>query len=255
MFLKWQSFLYGLMFLIGLEFIVFEHQQVVSILFFLFIISIYQGKKVGGQWNFSILPSFFTLSSVTLLYLITLNYEQQIFILLASSMYYLFFLGAYRLSQYAGDQTAKGMIMTVTLSAIFFAYAGMYGMYLNFLIPLWWLMVAFLIVTLLISYQYFLVLYNSLIILKIKTLKVKNIWWYSFLIALVMTEVVWTITFWPFGYLTTGAIALILYYTIWDIVQGHFSNNLTKKKIIFNLVFFSLLGGVIFISSSWIPII
>ena len=255
MFLKWQSLLYSLVFLVGLEFIVFGHQYVANTIFFLFLISLYQGKKVGGQWKFSILPSFFTLSSVALLYLITLNYEQQIFIMLASLMYYLSLFGAYRLNQYAGDQTARGMNMAATVSTIFFAYAGIYGLYLNFLISLWWLMVVFLIVTLLVSYQCFSVLYYSLITIKIKTLALKNIWLYSFLMALTMAEIIWTVSFWPFGYLTIGTIALILYYIVWDIIQNRFLNSLTKKKIIFDLIFFSLAIGIILISSPWTPII
>ncbi len=255
MFLKWQSLLYGLVFLLGMELIVFGHRYVISIVFFLFIISTYQGKKVGGRWNFSILPSFFTLSSVALLYLITLNYEQQAFILLASLMYYLSLFGAYRLNKYAGDQTARGMNMAATVSTVFFTYAGMYGLYLNFLIPLWWLMLIFSIMTLLISYQYFSVLYYSLTTIKTTTLAKKNIWLYSFLMALIMSEITWTISFWPFGYLTTGAIILILYYIIWDIIQSHFLNNLTRKKVVFNLIFFFLAITTILVSSPWMPII
>ncbi len=234
------------MFLLGLEFIVLEHKNVLVIVFFLFLMSIYQGKKVGKKWKFSVLPAFFTLSSVALLYLITLGYEQQAFIALTVSMYYLSLFGAYRLSKYKGDQTARGMIMSATVSTIFFTYAGAYGLYLNFLVPLFFLMLVYMVVTLLVSYQYFSILENK---------KKRIIWVYSFVLALSMTEIVWAINFWPFGYLTTGVIALILYYVLWDIIQSHFLNILNKKRVVANLILFSFLIVLVLMSSKWIPVI
>lgn len=265
MFLKLQPLLYSLIFLIGLEAIVLEHKYVLIVVFFLFIISLYQGKIVGGKWKFSVLPVFFTLSSVALLYLITLNYEQQTFILLTSLMYYLSLFGAYRLNRYSGDQTARGMNMAATISTIFFTYAGAYGLYLNFLVPLWWLMIIYLVVTALVSYQYFSIIYfsnNSIKNVNHKPADVKDkikqrkmVLIYSFLIALAMVEVVWTISFWPFGYLTSGIIALILYYVLWDLIQSHFLNLLSKRRMIANLIFFSFAIALILISSRWMPVV
>jgi hypothetical protein len=244
-FLKLRPLLYSLVYLIGLEAIVIFHRHVLILVIFLTAISIYQGWRIGGKWKFSTPPAFFTLSSVALLYLITIHYEQQTFIILSALMYYLSLLGAYRLSKYEGDQTARGMNMAATVSTIFFTYAGAYGLYLNFLVPLWSLMLAYLFVTLLVSYQYFSI---------IKEEK-KTVWIYSFILALAMAEIVWTINFWPFGYLTAGAIALILYYVLWDLIQSHFLNLLSKKRVVANLIFFSAVIFMILITSKWIPVI
>ena len=192
----------------------------------------------------SVLPVFFTISSAALLYLVGLTYEQQTFIALASVMYYLALFGAYRLNQYSGDQTARGMNMAATISTIFFTYAGAYGLYLNFLVPIWWLILTYLLVTLLVSCQHF-----SLI----KDDNKKIIWVYSFLLALAMSELVWTMNFWPFGYLTTGVIALILYYVLWDLIQSHFLNLLSRRRVVANMIFFSVIIGLILLSSKWLP--
>ena len=249
MFLKLRPFFYTLIFLIGLELIVVFHRHVLVLVVFLFILSLYQGKDMGKKWKFSILPIFFTLSSTALLYLITVRYEQQIFILLTSFMYYLALFGAYRLTRYSLDQTARAMNMASSVSTIFFATAGAYGLYLNFLVPLWQLMVAYLVVTLLVSYQYF-----SIISPQDGDSSGKKVWIYSFLLALSMSEIIWAINFWPFGYLTSGVIALILYYVLWDLIQSHFLNLLSRKRVVANLIFFSVMIFLVLFTSKWLPV-
>jgi len=246
MFLKLQPLLQSLIFLFGLESILMWPDRVGYIIVVLFIISALGGRKIGGRWFFSVLPIFFTLSSTALLYLITLNFEQQIFIALSVGMYYLSMFGAYRLGIYAGDKTAKGMNMAATAATIFFTYAGAYGLYLNFLVPLYYLMFVYLMVTLLVSYQYFLI---------IKENERKIVWTYSFLLALVMTEIIWTMNFWPFGYLTTGVIALIMYYVLWNLVQSYFLNLLSKKRVVANMVVFSVIVVLVLLSAKWLPVV
>lgn len=246
MFLKLRPLIYGLIFLIGLESIVFWHRHVLFVLFFLLAFSLVQGKSIGKKWKFSILPFFCALSSAALLYLITIHLEQQVFILLAAFMYYLSLLGAYRLNLYSLDQTARGMNMAATASTIFFTYAGAYGLYLNFFVPLWLLMLAYFVTTVLVSYQYF-----SIILQSGKQVALV----YSFVLALAMAEIIWTINFWPFGYLTSGTIALILFYVLWDIIQSHFLNILSRKRVAANLIFFSIVIALVLTTSKWIPVI
>jgi len=232
--------------LLGLEAMISRPDFVFGASLILLLISFFEGKKIGGKWIFAILPVFFTLSSVVLLYLITLPFEQQIFIFISSLMYYLSLFGAFRLGVYDGDKTARAMNMAAASATIFFMFSGAYGIYLNFLIPVYYLMLTYLITTLLISYQYFAI---------IKKESQATIWIYSFLLALIMVELIWTMNFWPFGYLTTGVIALTLYYILWDLVQSHFLNLLSRKRVVANMVVFSILITLVLISSKWFPII
>jgi hypothetical protein len=271
MFLKLQPLVYSLFFLVGLELIVFFHAHVLGIVFVLLLMALFQGWKIGHKWKFSILPIFFVLSSVALLYFVTIQYEQQAFIILASFMYYLALLGAYRLSKYEGDQTAIGINKAVTIATIFFMYASAYGLYLNFLVPLYSLIITYLLATFFVSYQYFSII-NPLKEKETenedKAIKTedkskaaervyskKTVWAYSLLISLAMSEIAWTMNFWPFGYLTSGVIALILYFILWDIIRDHFLNILSKKRVVMNLVICSCLITLILLSSKWIPVI
>jgi len=246
MFLKVKPFIYSLIFLIGLEMIILMHSNVWYVLVFLFITAIYQGRMIGGKWIFSVLPAMLAVSSIALLYLIGIWFEQQLFIILASFMFYLSIYGSQRLGEYDGDQTAKGMNTASTAATIFFTYAGVYGLYLNFNIPLWSLMFSYVAITYLVSYQ-------NLIITNNENKRKVNI--YSFLLALSMSEIIWTMNFWPFGYLTTGAIALILYYVLWDIIQNYFLDNLSHRRIMANSIFFALIILIILLSSKWTPVI
>ncbi|MFZ2192733.1 MAG: hypothetical protein WAV31_00630 [Candidatus Moraniibacteriota bacterium] len=237
------------MFLFCLEAIIYvrgDVDWVIAISIALLLFSLREGKVVGKKWKFSVLPIFFTLSSVALLYLIGVPYEQQIFIFLASAMHYLAIFGAYRLGKYEKDQTARGMNMAATSATIFFAYASAYGLYLNFLVPIYILMLAYFLITFLVSYQYFSIIKHD---------QNRVTWVYSFILGLLMTELVWVMTSWPFGYLTTGVIALILYYMLWDIIQSHFLNILSKKRAIISAIFFSFLIILILLTSKWTPVI
>jgi len=244
MFLKLRPFFYSLIFLGGLELIVFFHRHVLIILLFLMIFSCFQGRWMGKKWSFSVLPVLFSISSGSLLYLITLSFEQQIFILLAFLMYYLSLFGAYRLGQYDGDKTASGMNMSSAMSTLFFVFSSSFGIYLNFLVPLYWLILTYLIATLLVSYQYLII---------IKKEEKKIVWIYSFLLALVMGEIIWVLSFWPFGYLTVGTVALIIYYMQWDLIRSYFLEDLSRKKMATNFVFFSIMIALILTSSKWLP--
>ena len=245
MFIKIRPLIYSTLFLLCLETIILKPRMVFIIGFLLLFIAAYEGKKIGQRWKYSILPIFFTIFSLALLQLISLFFEKQIFVLLVSIMYYLALLGIHRIGIYEGDQTARGMIMASTSAAIFFTYAGAYGLYLNFLVPLYALMLTYLVVTLLISYQYF----------SIIEINKRKVWIYSFLLSLFMIEMVWTMNYWPFGYLTTGVIALILYYVLWDLAQSYFLNLLSRKRVIANMIFFSSMIILVLLSSKWIPVI
>lgn len=237
-------FFLSFLFLLGMEIVVFFPVLVFPVAVFLFFVAVLGGRSLGRKWIFSLLPLFFTISSLALLYLVTMNAEKQIFVALAFILYYLNLLGVFRLRRYSKDQTAKAMIMATSSAAVFFTYASMYGFYLNFFVPLIYLMLVYLFVTLLVSFQYFSIILES---------NKKKAWIYSFVLALVMTEISWTINFWPFGYLTSGVSALVFYYVLWEIARGHLLNKMSRKKIVFNLILFSVIIILVLATSRWLP--
>lgn len=245
MFIKFRLALSGLIYFLSLELIIFSPSLTVIVLIFSAVISFLENKKISKKWKFSILPVIFVVFSIALLKLVTIQYEQQIFAILSAGMYYLLSLGNYRLGLYSGDQTARGMIMAATTATVFFVFASAYGLYLNFFVPLFVLMLVCLVATFFVSYHYFSIIEE----------KWKKITLYSFILALIMAEIIWTMNFWPFGYLTTGVVALILYYVLWDLTQSYFLKLLSRKRVVANVIFFSIMICVVLLSAKWIPVI
>ncbi|KKT94954.1 MAG: hypothetical protein UW95_C0006G0019 [Parcubacteria group bacterium GW2011_GWC1_45_14] len=201
--------------------------------------------KIGKRWAMLPIPIMLGLSSVGLLAFIDSDTKKFAFIVLTSIVYYFCLLGLYRFKSCHKDQTARGMIAATAVSAIFLFYCSAYGIYLNFSIPLWVVMILFLLPTTLISYQYFQLIEEDK----------GKVWLYSLVIGLAMTEISWVLNFWPFGYLTTGVTMLIFYYVLWDMVQSYFLKIMSKGRVVTNIVFFGILATMVLMSSRWLPVV
>ena len=245
MFFHIYSLIYTIFFIFFLEVSAFIPGFSFYLALFVALFSLITAKKIGKRYLYTIIPFFFSLSSVLILYLVDHMVEKQTVLILSAIIYYLCFLGIYRLNNYAKDQTARGFISASAISTIFLSYAFSYGVYLNFSIPLWILMIVFFIVTFLVSYQYFSLIEENR----------RKIFIYSAVLGMIMSEVAWVINFWPFGYLTTGAIALIFYYIFWDLTQSHFLNILSKKRVVANVIFFTVMIVLILATSHWLPVV
>jgi hypothetical protein len=244
MFFHFRALLYSLIYLGVIEFIEIREQYIFFILPALVLLSIIASRRISGKWNLSIIPVILAISSSSLIYLIDNLWSRQIFILISFSFFYFLMLGNYRLGVYLKDQTARALIASGLVAGLFLFFSSVYGFYLNFDVPIWWLMISYLIVSVLASFQY---------LKLIETKRKAIVWLYSFLLGLIMAEIAWVINFWPFGYLTTGVISLIFYYILWDLVQSYFLNLLSKKRVLANVILFSLLTGLILVSSRWLP--
>jgi hypothetical protein len=205
----------------------------------------YTAHRIGQKFLSGITPLVFTFSSIALLYLVDSALQQQWLIVLSTSVYYLAFLGIYRLRYYERDKTAHGIMAFVTMATSFLFYSSFYGIYLNFAIPIGVFMLTYCLVTMVLSYQYFIVLDAK----EIRRAKI-----YSLLLGLAMAEIAWIVNFWPFGYLTTGVVVLMFYYLLWYMIQSYFLQALSQKHIFMQLALFSLLIGMVLTSTRWVPI-
>jgi hypothetical protein len=202
-------------------------------------------KRISKKASMTPMPLVFVISSMGLMYFVQSEKQEHLLIALVTIAYYFIHLALYRLRGYQKDQTAHGIVAAGSMATIFLFYALCYGIYLNFAIPLWVLMSLLMVFTTLISFQ-FLWLINE---------NKKNVLNYSLVLGFVMAEIIWILNFWPFGYLTTGVITLIFYYVLWDMVQCHFSNELSKRRIVTNMVFFGILIALVLSSTRWLPVI
>jgi hypothetical protein len=159
-------------------------------------------------------------------------------------MYYFSLLGLYRLHHAPEDKTARAFLNSAAVAGLFFFYAGIYGFYLNFSFPLWGLMVLFFFGTALTTYKTFTGVGHVGVEGRRRKL-------YSILLGLFMGEMAWVVSFWPFGYLTAGSLALVFFYLAWDISFDAFYEVLSLKKAIVRILFFFILIGIVLWSTPW----
>ncbi len=214
----------------------------ISVIGPLVLISLIATQRVTHRLADAALPILLSVTAPVLLSLIDAPIEREVFAVLAGGMYYLGLLALYRLRSAPADQTAQSLLSMSIMAAMFFFYSGIYGFYINFNFPLWGLMSLFFIGTGAVSYQ---ALINR---------ERRNRWralFYSLVLGLIMGECAWAFGFLPFGYLTTGALALVLYAILWDVAFTAFYGELSLKRTITRILFLLVLVLSILASTPW----
>lgn len=209
----------------------------------LIILSLIASQKLTKHYSDAAIPILLSLASPTLLSLIDHPGQQKVFMVLSALMYYYALLGNYRLRHAPTDKTAEAFLNAAAMAGIFFFYTSLYGFYLNFNFPLWGLMLLFFLGTAFTSYETFVSLDQQK--------NQRRMFLYSSLLGLIMGEMVWVLSFWPFGYLTTGSLALIFFFLLWDVAFDAFRNTLSLKKAVLRIFFFFLLGLALLLTSPW----
>lgn len=210
----------------------------------LLIISLVASHKLTKRYSDAFLPGLLAIAVPILFGLIDTFTKQQMFVVLSTMMYYTALLGAYRLRHAPKDKTAQALLNTSAVSGLFFFYSGVYGFYLNFSFPLWGLMLVYFFGTMLTSHETFIGIERI-------GIEKTRLWVYSVLLGLLMAEMAWIMSFWPFGYLTSGALVLIFFFILWDISFDAFHRTLSLRKAVWQISFFLCLMGILLFSTPW----
>ncbi len=241
-----RSLFFTFIFLVVLESIVFfdllSVRNGIFLAVFLIVFAIFAGWNVGKNILYSFLLLSLAISSLGLLYFIDNIYERQIFGVLVSILFYMALLGIKRICKNAFDMTARSLFSASLIAIIFLFYAVVYGIYINFNIPLW----------LFIGVHFVFVTIATLASLRAYSSDYKRIFLYSIVIAFSMIQLVWLANFWPFGYLTMATISLMFYYVLWDLVQMVFLETLSKKRMIITFLYCIILTLTVLFTTQWL---
>ncbi len=242
------------------------------VLLFLVLLSLFFLWPFVYRWRFLAIPFFLSIGSLNLLYLVDGFFERILFILLATVVYYVSVLGAYRLRKYDCDQTAQAMINLSTIVTVFFWFVSNYGWYLNFAIDSWVLVVLFVVSTFFIALPSLTICFTSCYKIKyrkriglsggekkiyLKALKEqimiqRVVLFFGVVLALVMGQVIWALSFWPFGYLVTGTVAVIVFFVFWESVrQFIIAKKISKKFLLSNVLLMIILIALMVSTSPW----
>ncbi len=242
--------IYALIYTIGLffsvQYIVEEIMYVAVAVAVLTVLSAVAGRAIARHFFFAIVPVALSIASLVLLFFIDSPRQQQIIIVLIGVLVYGITLGSYRLSRHPRDAVARGMVVAGATAAIFFSYAAIFAMYLNFVIHQWIVGGITFIITTVIAWQYFVMIARGRFVQTII---------YSAVLGLVLTETALSAVAWPFGYLTTAVVMLMIYYILWDLGQSFFLDRLSKARLITNVLFFLGVATMVLVTAQWLPVV
>lgn len=197
------------------------------------------------KWKYSVLPILLVPGSVILLFLIDSVSLMRLFAVLSSLVFYFSILAGWRLAHYEKDLTAKAMYNFAAVAVVFCWFSAGFGWYLNVAVPIWGLMIILAVIAFLVSFSSFAV--NQ--IQSDKSLV------FSVFLASIVAETVLVQNFWPFGYLTMAAIALIIYFVGWEIIMNYLLGKMSARAVVFELFFLAGSVSLILLSTNWYPIV
>lgn len=267
MLLKINALLFSFVFAAALEVVVFNEESFFQVMFFLVVFSVLAIWPLARKIRFLAIPFFLSVGSLSLLYLIDSPVEKHVFVIFSVVVYYLALLGAYRLKFYPCDKTAIGMVNLATLATGFFWFISNYGWYLNFDINAWVLVSTFVTSSFLISLPSFLICAEACKKIEMRT-ENKNkqlslfsgcfaachkqiVIFLNLILAILMGQFIWALSLWPFGYLSTGVVTLLLYYFFWNILRMFILSSLSRKAVLRDAVVVSFLIFAILATARW----
>ncbi len=146
-------------------------------------------------------------------------------------------------SEKSGEIDCLKINQAISFITFFLWTSGISKAYLNFNISVSLAMTLLFVVIVLIFHQ------SS----KISNHEFPHLLFYSLVIGFMMTELAWTLSFWPLEHFSIGATLLVIYWFWWDILGRSFKEKLNKKIIFKDLIFGALGIGLILLSTKWLP--
>ncbi len=205
-------------------------------------LSMAASRQLTGKWYPAFLPSVVSFSALLLLSLIDIEFEQNAFVWVATLLFYSSLLGIYRLKIIPEDETARALLNTAALASLFFTYAAAYGLYLNYTVPISLLMFVFFLATAIVAFQTLFWAGRD---------DVRSVFLSAVALGTVIGELIWIVHFWPFGYLTVGAVMLVFFYGLWRYALDLLRHTATLRRTIFESAILLILIAILVATSPW----
>lgn len=204
-----------------------------------------RNSKTEKWWNYSILPSCFTLSLVSFVVLIPNVFFVRFLFILNFIFIYLYFRSIYGIinSSEKDDRYALENLSSYgNFLAVYFLGASVYGLQSFLSVPLFYLMMILAVFITLVAYQ---VLWANKISNKESVV-------FLFVISIAIMELAWSISYLTLSYYVLGLVLAIFYYVMIGIVRFHLRGNLDSKIIKMYIIFGSLSMLTVLLSATWL---
>lgn len=211
--------------------------------FFLFLQFVFATKLSLSKRDYlwASLISIFSLSVSGLIFFVNSFFVRQVIVGIALALLF-FSMREYQRLNRSQELSLKGILFVFHFMTLFFFFTFSLAVHINFAIPQIVLMFFYGLVVFLTSLHSF---------LSVHITEVKRSLQYSLLLAFLFLQLAWFIHFWPFGYLTTGVILLVIYYVLWDLFQSHFEKTLRLQRFFTDIILLIVLVGIVLVSTPW----
>lgn len=219
------------------------------------ILAVFQISK--KRRSFSVIcPLMFLVGSFLILPLIGGKIIIHFYAVLASIVFWFSFLQL-RLFFSSQERLLKISLdlgKSINLVACFLWFSGIYGLYTNFSLPP--ILVTFLgvLTVSLLGFHFLKLSLFSSTQEKVNHSSGLEFIFILLVIDIAILEILWVLLFWPFFYLTTGAVLVIIYYVALDIWQSRFRKVLSKRLIVNRLILSSVLVTLVLATTKWLPL-
>lgn len=196
-----------------------------------------------GSFAAMIIPGVYSLCAGLLLFFVDTVLGQYVFASLSTMLFLLTLRTEYYVTGESDVRAERGLFAAGTMGAMFLFFTSMQGFMINFTLPLWMFLAAFACVVYAVSFAYYSLVRGE----NRSTL-------YSFILALFFVQFAWIVQFWPFGYLTSGTVALIFYYVLWDILDRYAEGTFSRHHAIVDVVLLTGFTVLVLATSRWTPL-
>lgn len=214
----------------------------------LYIFTAYNFSKesiIHKWWNYSILPSCFTMSIISFVVLIPNVFFVRSLFVLSSLFVYLYFRTIYGIINF--DDNNDGYALENLSSygnflAVYFFGASLYGLQSFLNTPISFLMLLFAIFISFVVYQ----------VIWANGINIKESIIFLLVICLVLLQLAWSISFLTLSYYMLGLILAIYYYILIGVVRFYLLGNLDKSIVKLYIIFGSLSMLSVLLTATWL---
>lgn len=191
-------------------------------------------KRLGWSWPHLLLP---------VLFLVAVN---AIFVLLPHPTFRLIFLIISTVLFYFLENQLGGMshfLQNIYLLSVFAIFLGLFAVQFYFHLNVGWLVIFIFVASFLLIVQGFAGF----------SLPAKK--YFSFLVALIISEVAWGVSLWPTHFLVNAVVVFCAFYLLWFFAFSAFFGKLSAKKIYWQLVLVGLVLALTLGTAAWKPLV
>jgi hypothetical protein len=190
-------------------------------------------KRLNFTWPHLMLPIIYLIGTGSIFAIVNSSTVRTLFLILACVIFYFLEVKLGRESHF---------LQNVYLLSVFSFYFALFAVEFYFDLKIWYIVPAAFILTYLLSIQGF------------AGFSLPSKKYFHLLIAIICTQVVWALSFWPTQFFVNAVILFCFYYILWLFSFSAFFGKLTRQKVYWQLTLVAIVLILTLSTAAWRPI-